>query len=257
MTLFSLVISLVILYYRGTLVNWQQTPYVQQYLDFWAQHAEHTPLWQPMCIPFLLLLPILVGVVLVQCFLSPLLFGVVGIILSVAALCAVLGATFLQKQQKWQDENTQTETFFWLAHEELFGIIFWFAVLGLTGAVFYRLLSVYTRACEQDQRFSPAMIGLQRVHGVLAWIPARLTALGYLLVGNFDHGFAPLKAHFGQHDSQSLLVETGRAALDGEDTDDDAMHRQSTVARAVQLIQRTLLLWVVGIAVCTIVMIVA
>ncbi|MBV8211526.1 MAG: CobD/CbiB family protein [Burkholderiaceae bacterium] len=80
------------------------------------------------------------------------------------------------------------------AHRHVFAVLFWFAVLpGPTGAVLYRLAEFVRRrwnprlppggaplAADGFGRF--AVVAFQ----VIDWLPARLTALGFAIVGDFE-----------------------------------------------------------------------
>ncbi|HSN53013.1 MAG TPA: regulatory signaling modulator protein AmpE, partial [Woeseiaceae bacterium] len=87
------------------------------------------------------------------------------------------------------------------ANNRLFAVIFWFVLLGPLGplgAWAYRVTDlVRRRAVFQAgrQEGDVATIGALRdaavaLHGLLAWIPARLTAIGYAVAGHFDAALA-------------------------------------------------------------------
>jgi cobalamin biosynthesis protein CobD/CbiB len=78
------------------------------------------------------------------------------------------------------------ETALLRGHQHLFGAIFWFMVLpGPTGAILYRLAGVLredwgTSASEAFGKIA------RRAFELLDWIPARLTAIGFAIAGNFE-----------------------------------------------------------------------
>ncbi len=83
------------------------------------------------------------------------------------------------------------------AHRHVYGVFFWFIVcaalgLGPAGAVLYRLAEFVTRYWGYRQRAldAPANMRLlaraQRVFGLIDAVPARLTAFGFAVVGNFE-----------------------------------------------------------------------
>lgn len=82
---------------------------------------------------------------------------------------------------------------------QLFAVIFWYLVLGPLGALLYRLCSLSQKEEKMDAL-------ARTLVGYLDWIPARLTALFYLLVGNFQRGF-----HFFL--SQLLVAPSHNATL--------------------------------------------
>ncbi|OYV38765.1 MAG: cobalamin biosynthesis protein CobD [Thiomonas sp. 20-64-5] len=69
------------------------------------------------------------------------------------------------------------------------GVFFWFILpIGPAGAVLYRLSDyVAGKWNHADSEASPALRGFaQQAFDLLDWIPARLTASGYAIVGNFE-----------------------------------------------------------------------
>ena len=180
------------------------------------------------------------------------------------------------------------------ANNRLFAVIFWFVALGPLGplgAWTYRVTDLIRRravfnaaredgvrasaVAEEDMaddtdatddggelKYSNSMRLCEaaiRLHGWLAWIPARLTAIGYAVAGHFDaalHAWrapeepAPASTSEG---SEQLLARVGTGALaihdeDGESQSDRAV-RGATAAN--RLVFRLLLIWAVVIAALT------
>ena len=87
------------------------------------------------------------------------------------------------------------------AHRHVFGVFFWFVVLstfgfGAAGAVLYRLAESASRCWNRpgDASGLSANPGLgvlaARIFQVLDHVPARLTAFGFAVVGNFEEAVA-------------------------------------------------------------------
>ncbi len=72
------------------------------------------------------------------------------------------------------------------SHERLFGVLLWFFLLGPVGAVAYRIASRQPRFLRLVEPGSRAEQAAVLLHAVLAWLPARLTALLYMLSGSTD-----------------------------------------------------------------------
>jgi len=97
------------------------------------------------------------------------------------------------------------------------------------------------------------------LHGVLAWVPARLTAIGYATAGNFDDAIAALRAPAEQADAtlsehnELLLARVGVAALGLQDNTDESMTERGArgAAAANRLVFRLLLIWAVIISAMT------
>jgi AmpE protein len=156
------------------------------------------------------------------------------------------------------------------ANNRLFAVIFWFVLLGPLGplgAWAYRVTdlirrrAVFKAARHEEEsgtivRVRDAAVSL---HALLAWIPARITAIGYAVAGHFD---AALAAWRGAHQepeislsdsSDHLLARVGIGALaleDGQDEDVRARGVRGATA-ANRLVFRLLLIWVVIIAAMT------
>ncbi len=83
------------------------------------------------------------------------------------------------------------------AHRHVFGVLGWFSVLaafgfGPAGAVIYRMSEFVSRYWKyrskvQNQPVSAALQGAAaRAWTVIDWLPARVTALGFAVVGSFE-----------------------------------------------------------------------
>lgn len=140
------------------------------------------------------------------------------------------------------------------ANERLFGVLFWFVLLGPVGAVMWRSSSLLQRYYRYDGEFGLAAGWL---FGVLSWLPARLLALGYALSGHFDAAVDGWKAAYRRHPvggegSTMVLAETGMGALG---LSEDAFTRTGCepVQAAMRLVWRSLVIWIVIIALMTLV----
>jgi len=153
------------------------------------------------------------------------------------------------------------------ANNRLFAVIFWFVLLGPLGAWTYRVTdlirrrAVFVAGREEESNGMPERLRDAAVvlHGWLAWIPARLTAIGYAAAGNFDTALGAWRAPTEQEsDSASeynehLLARVGVGALAlGDDSDEDLVTRGVRGATAAnRLVFRLLLISAVVIAAMT------
>lgn len=114
------------------------------------------------------------------------------------------------------------------SHERLFGVLLWFFVLGPVGAVMYRVVSRTPRLLHAKGETLGAHFA-DTVHGLAAWIPARITALLFGLAGSLDDALKAwsqlrtdpaftLQAGWSHH-TWAILAETAIGGLetDGED----------------------------------------
>ncbi|KAF1007376.1 MAG: CobD/CbiB family protein [Burkholderia sp.] len=75
------------------------------------------------------------------------------------------------------------------SHRHVFGVFFWFVLpFGPAGAVLYRIAEYLSRSWSvlTDDRTEAFSNFAQRAFLVIDWIPVRLTALGFSIVGNFE-----------------------------------------------------------------------
>lgn len=108
------------------------------------------------------------------------------------------------------------------ANDRLIAPLFWFLLLGPVGAIVYRVIAVW----REDMEASGFREGARTLHAWLAWVPARILAGAYALVGRFDEVLSAWSAASykcaQQDDDAGLCLCTGCAAL-GIDPHDDAV----------------------------------
>jgi membrane protein required for beta-lactamase induction len=116
------------------------------------------------------------------------------------------------------------EAIFVQANNRIFGVIFWFMVVGPAGAWLFRVSDLMRRRAAfeaarsgaQAQSFGGALASL---HGLLAWLPARLAAGTYALAGSFEDAVGNWRVAVDQaaenalDRSDDLLARVGRASL--------------------------------------------
>ncbi|MFK8052238.1 MAG: regulatory signaling modulator protein AmpE [Woeseiaceae bacterium] len=153
------------------------------------------------------------------------------------------------------------------ANSRMFAVIFWFVVLGPIGAWLYRVTDlIRRRALFQSQRAAPEIdvaadcgARVTTLQALLAWVPARLSAIGYILAGHYDAGrdawrALPMARDLA-HSNQLVLSRVGIAALQcTANIDESAEAYVTRRARAAKnLALRTLGFWLVGLALLTLV----
>jgi adenosylcobinamide-phosphate synthase len=110
------------------------------------------------------------------------------------------------------------------AHRHVFGVLAWFAVLavfgfGPAGAVLYRLSEFVVRYWQHKSKtqHQPVSEALQQTANnawaVIDWIPARITALSFAVVGSFEEAIDGWRNYeptsFGDNDGVILAATAG------------------------------------------------
>ena len=182
-----------------------------------------------------------------------------------AAAAERIGAEILEQdscQRHGPPLANVAEAVFVQANNRLFGVLFWFALLGPCGALAFRLSDLMrrealARAAEADapQAARNTAELCQRVHGVLAFLPARLLALSYGIAGSFEESFTGWRGYLAAESdhffdaNDRLLLHAGRGALGGRwETSRDEAER---VAVAVALTESAFYVWLAGFALLT------
>lgn len=147
------------------------------------------------------------------------------------------------------------------SHERLFGVLLWFMVLGPAAAVAYRLASRLPRLLEQLGYSSGTQQAALQLHGLGAWLPARITALLFALAGSMDDALSAWRRigelHYSEawrSHSWAVLAEVGAGSLAVQDENGGMMvaPRLDAALREVLRMQtRALLVLLAGFAVYT------
>jgi AmpE protein len=147
------------------------------------------------------------------------------------------------------------------ANNRIFGVLFWFILLGPVGAWIFRVADMLRRRAvfESIRDYAAnehALSAIETIFGLLKWAPARLAMLGYMLTGNFDdarNGWrtyqgAPARAIDRRNDELSATV--GKAAMTG--VLDEPSNSSAAAQNSMKLVTRTIFIWVIVLALLTI-----
>ncbi len=297
MNLIALLIGLVIERAATQLFHWRRMRWLDRIIDFGFRQAERLANW-PAIIPVVLIGVILVlPVFAVIWFLGDALAGFAYLLLAIVLLFFSLGPRDIGEEvdeycralEGEDDEQVQhaakaivesdvpsdlaartscVEAAVCVqANNRLFAVVFWFVVLGPLAAWAYRVTdlirrrAVFSAARDEQEAGSSARIrdAAEMLHSWVAWIPARLTAVGYAAAGHMDDAIAALRAPSEDREqsiserSESLLARVGVAALALQHRPDEtATERAIRGAQAANhLVFKLLLIWAVIIAAMT------
>ena len=149
--------------------------------------------------------------------------------------------------------------------DAIFAPIFWFAIAGLPGVVLYRLANTLDAMWGyRNRRYRYVGWFSARMDDVLNYIPARLTALSYALVGNMPQAFHSwyAQARHCKSPNAGAVMASGAGAIYttlgggsayngvfepspvlGPEMSNRSYADHSSIGRACGLINRTLGLW--------------
>ena len=160
------------------------------------------------------------------------------------------------------------------SNNRIFGVIFWFVLLGPVGAWIFRVSDLLRRRVVFEQMRSGRANGTQlaaieAIYGLLKWIPARLAMLGYALTGSFDDATSAWRSGIDSgrrpidERNDLLIARVGKAALgfrprdsqldDGGDYggDEEPQDPSAAAQSSMRLVRRTVFIWVIVIALMT------
>lgn len=162
-----------------------------------------------------------------------------------------------------------------ITHRNVFGVFFWFLMpLGPAGAVMYRVAEHIARVWNQPDHLDNESFGrfAARAFYWIDWIPARLTAIAFAVVGNFEDaiyawrnfanrwkdeaigiilsaggGAMGLRLGAADIESAAVVLPAEASTVDSTAIEDDSLPGEEVTARALQstvgLVWRALLLW--------------
>jgi len=297
MNLIALLIGLVIERLATQLFHWRRMRWMDRLIDFGFRQADRLATW-PAIIPVVLLAVVLVlPVFAVIWFLGSTLAGFTYLFLAIVVLFFSLGpqdigeevGEYCRALESGEDEQVNNAAKAIVedavpadadertscveaavcvqANNRLFAVVFWFVILGPLAAWAYRATdlirrrAVFSAARDEQADGNSARVrdAAEMLHGWLAWIPARLTAVGYAAAGHMDDALAALRAPTEDKDattserSENLLARVGIAALAlqsrPEETPTERAIRGAQAAN--HLVFKLLLIWAVIIAAMT------
>jgi len=151
--------------------------------------------------------------------------------------------------------------------DSVFAAIFWFCVGGLYGVVIYRAVNTLDAMWGyKNERYRYFGWAAARLDDVLNFIPARLVAFSYALMGQFSPAMASWRQQGNTWKSPNAgpvmaagagslgIILGGRAVYDGVEDDRPQLGcgnivQAMDIKRCLQLIYRCLYLWLIVIAV--------
>jgi len=131
------------------------------------------------------------------------------------------------------------------ANDRVYGVLFWFIVLGPAGAVLFRLSGSLERVVGDPD--SGLVSASNRFHWLLGWLPARLSALSYAMAGSFGHATEHWSAHWqdATDSNRATLISSGLGALLALEPNPP----ENLLAETLALVTRAVAVWAAAVAI--------
>lgn len=283
MALIAILIALLIERFLGSLESLRSFDWFMRYSRWLAEKLPSGALWQgPLAVIATLAGPV-VAVLLLSHTLDSLAW-LLGFLFSIAVLLYSIGPKDLEAEvEAYVDamERGDSESASWHAkellcesvdhddatlnrlimecilveaHERLLGILFWFVLLGPMGALLYRLCAQLRHHQRGNEgAFAEAVM---RMHQIMGWLPARITALAYALGGSFVEAMHLWRKDADQwlDGNRGVLVNSGLGAMRYNPDEDSGLESQSDdckselVGETIALVRRAVLVFLMMLA---------
>ncbi len=284
MTLISILLGLALEYFLGALDHLRKRDWFEQYSRWLEKRCSSLKLWAGPGGVLLTLAPPLALLILIAYILAGI-SPVLAHLLAIAVFIYSLGPDFNTLTGRYlhaleNDDEASIRTMeqrlfhrtfpdgeeerqkaaitsiLFCAHEHIFGVIFWFITLGMTGAMLYCLVvSLADRFEDIHGAYADAV---RNLHQLLMWPSARLQALGFALGGSLVDAIEGWRSVDGDSlaISKEVIATSGiwalqyQVELDSEFIDDDESYI-NCVKEAQALVNRTLIVWLTVLGVMT------
>lgn len=143
------------------------------------------------------------------------------------------------------------EAIFIQGNNRMLGVLCWFVLLGPAGALLFRLSEIHSRTCKVEN--SGYADACKRLFYILSWLPARLSVLGYAIVGNFVDTMSKWQgmSDIWRADNDELVIASGLGALKHDETQEGEEIDTAGVLDALALVKRTLIFWLAVLGIFT------
>jgi AmpE protein len=142
-----------------------------------------------------------------------------------------------------------TQQIFVEAHQRYFAVIFWFIICGPIGALIYRLTYIYALSLANNQSHVTCT---SRLLSILNWAPARLTGFSFALAGDFVGAHHHIKRYITEYSCHTYAILSGAGLGANQCPDEPVGSPQQENKQAIDLAERAMVIWVVGLALMTI-----
>lgn len=140
------------------------------------------------------------------------------------------------------------------ANEQVFGIIFWFIVLGPAGAVFYFMMALLQyEVTLANSPLYKLLLPVSQIFGLVNWLPVRCAGLAYALIGHFAIAFHCFRQRFfsGIAKTRELGIQLGLVAAFGSADPASLEADSEETSEVFDLVDRAVVVWLVVVALFT------
>ncbi|XOV81145.1 MAG: beta-lactamase regulator AmpE [Aestuariibacter sp.] len=267
MTIISLLLVLAIERMTTKTKLWQSDFYLSQYQQFLHRQEWLVDASRQWSVYFALFLPAIITWLILDIADSTLLSFVTGFaLLMVATGCPHIRAKYkgylqaanrgdfaardLYAEQLGYSAEEKDVSFgqhiIWLNYKYYYAVAVWFVLLGAPGVAAYLVVRHFAVNAEADWVKASA----QQCQHWLDWIPVRIAALGFLLVGHFSKAL-PIWLSMSSEletDARRLLITVAKASEDVEPVAEDCTEEPCTLLR---LAKRNVMMLLAVVAVLT------
>lgn len=272
MTLISLLLVLLVERVTTKSQYWQAEFYTNKYTQKIQSSNWLNSSSKSWVLILIILLPVFIIYLLVQEFTG----GLAELIISTAILMVCVGCPnvratykcFLQAAQRddmqacnmyeqqlsdKQDGASFGQNLVWQNYRHYTAIILWFAIFGAAGAIGYVLIRdiEYTLRSEDQTTGNNAVAKQAKfVLGIVDWLPVRITAFGFLLIGHFSRAFPTWLGYLPDPTvaAKTLLLDVSKKAEEIEPDESNCTEEPCTLVR---LAKRNVMFLLVIIAILT------
>jgi AmpE protein len=172
----------------------------------------------------------------------------------------VLFAMSESESPRNSDIEVVEEAIFIQSNNRIFGVIFWFVLLGPVGAWIFRVSDLLRRRvvfehARGEKSNEDVLVAIEAIYGLLKWIPARLAMLGYALSASFDDAMNAWRGELStagmpiDQRNDRLIARVGKAAMSGYL--DEPENSSAAARNSMRVVRRTVFIWIAVIALLT------
>jgi|TARA_R110000868_G_scaffold168726_2_gene403554 AmpE protein len=268
MTLISLLLVLLVERVTTKSQYWQAGFYADKYLQLIEPRGWFNSSSKSWVLALVIFVPVIIVYVVVQKFSG----GLVELVISTAILmvcvgCPAIRATYkcflqaanrgdLQACSMYEDQISGDDkgtisfglSLVWQNYRHYTAVILWFAAFGAAGAILYVLVREMHAKLSADNQQVASQV--KRLLNIIDWIPVRITALGFLLVGHFSRAFPTWLGYLPDPavEAKTLLLDVSKQAEEIEPDENDCTEEPCTLVR---LAKRNVMFLLVIIALLT------